>query len=176
VAVVGGGNSAGQAALFLSSRVAEVHLIVRGVALGATMSDYLIQRILGAPNIILRVNSEITELHGSDRLDCISIRKRCSGTEERVTACSLFVMIGAIPNTDWLGAGVETDPSGFIRTGMPCGGTSPHATSQAGVFAVGDVRSGSIKRVASAVGEGSVVVSEIHQYLSLAPVRQTPQA
>ncbi len=176
VAVVGGGNSAGQAALFLSSRVAEVQLVVRGAGLSVTMSDYLIQRIMATPNIVLRVNSEITGLHGNERLDTITLRERRSGQEEQIAACSVFVMIGAIPNTDWLGDGVETDSSGFIRTGLSCGGLRPHATSQPGIFAVGDVRSGSVKRVASAVGEGSVVVSEIHQHLSSSPVQHAPSA
>jgi thioredoxin reductase (NADPH) len=164
VAVVGGGNSAGQAALFLSSRVLSVYLIVRAGDVHGTMSDYLIQRITAAPNIILRTNSEIRSLHGSDWLESVTLKNSCCGDEETVEVCGLFVMIGATPNTEWLGAGVDTDSAGFIRTGTD--GTTPHGTSLPGVFAVGDVRSGSVKRVASAVGEGSVVVAEIHQYLS----------
>jgi thioredoxin reductase (NADPH) len=166
VAVVGGGNSAGQAALFLSSRVLQVHLIVRAGDLNATMSDYLIQRITAAPNIVLRTRSQITSLHGADWLESVTIKTSCNGDEETVEVCGLFVMIGATPNTEWLGAGVDTDSAGFIRTGAGTDGTTTHGTSLPGVFAVGDVRSGSIKRVASAVGEGSVVVAEIHQYLS----------
>ena len=166
VAVVGGGNSAGQAALFLSSRVPRVHLIVRAGDLSGTMSDYLIQRITTAPNIVLRTNSQITSLHGAEWLESVTIKNSCRGDEETVGVCGLFVMIGATPNTEWLGADVDTDSAGFIRTGTATDGTTTHATSLPGVFAVGDVRSGSIKRVASAVGEGSVVVAEIHRYLS----------
>ena len=166
VAVVGGGNSAGQAALFLSSRVPRVHLVVRAGDLRGTMSDYLIQRITTAPNIVLRTNSEIVSLHGANWLESVTIENSCRGDEETVGVCGLFVMIGATPNTEWLGADVDTDSAGFIRTGMAIDGTTTHATSLPGVFAVGDVRSGSIKRVASAVGEGSAVVAEIHRYLS----------
>jgi thioredoxin reductase (NADPH) len=166
VAVVGGGNSAGQAALFLSSRVREVYLIVRAGDLDGTMSDYLIQRITAEPNIVLRTNSQITSLHGAEWLESVTVKDHCSGDEETVEVCGLFVMIGATPNTEWLGTDVDTDSAGFIRTGMGTDGTTTHATSLPGVFAVGDVRSGSVKRVASAVGEGSVVVAEIHRYLS----------
>jgi thioredoxin reductase (NADPH) len=166
VAVVGGGNSAGQAALFLSSRVLRVHLIVRAGDLHGTMSDYLIQRITAAPNIVLRTNSQITSLHGGEWLESVTIKTSYPGDEDTVEVCGLFVMIGATPNTEWLGASVDTDSAGFIRTGTGTNGTTTHETSLPGVFAVGDVRSGSIKRVASAVGEGSVVVAEIHQYLS----------
>jgi thioredoxin reductase (NADPH) len=166
VAVVGGGNSAGQAALFLSSRVLKVHLIVRAGDLSGTMSDYLVQRITAAPNIVLRTNSQISSLHGTEWLESVTIKNSCRGDEETVEVCGLFVMIGATPNTEWLGASVDTDSSGFIRTGTGADGTTPHSTSLPGVYAVGDVRSGSVKRVASAVGEGSVVVAEIHRYLS----------
>jgi thioredoxin reductase (NADPH) len=166
VAVVGGGNSAGQAALFLSSRVLQVHLIVRASDLSNTMSDYLIQRITSAPNIVLRTNSQIASLHGADWLESVTVKNSCREDEETVEVCGLFVMIGATPNTEWLGTDVDTDSSGFIRTGTAFDGTTTHATSLSGVFAVGDVRSGSVKRVASAVGEGSVVVAEIHRYLS----------
>jgi thioredoxin reductase (NADPH) len=166
VAVVGGGNSAGQAALFLSSRVPRVHLIVRAGDLSGTMSDYLIQRITTAPNIVLRTNSQIVSLHGANWLESVTIKNSCRGDEETVGVCGLFIMIGATPNTEWLGADVDTDSAGFIRTGTAADGTTVHATSLPGIFAVGDVRSGSIKRVASAVGEGSVVVAEIHRYLS----------
>jgi thioredoxin reductase (NADPH) len=164
VAVVGGGNSAGQAALFLASRVPQVHLIVRAGDLSASMSDYLVQRITAAPNITLRTNSQISSLHGTEWLESITVKNSCRSDEETVEVCGLFVMIGATPNTEWLGAVVDTDSAGFIRTGTA--GTTMHGTSLPGIFAVGDVRSGSVKRVASAVGEGSVVVAEIHQYLS----------
>ncbi len=166
VAVAGGGNSAGQAALFLSSRVSQVHLIVRAASLSDTMSEYLIQRITTAPNVTVHTHTQITSLHGAEALTQITISNSQSTAEESLDVCGLFVMIGAAPNTDWLGEGVAMDASGFIRTGSSCGGSTPHETSEHGIFAVGDVRSGSIKRVASAVGEGSVVVSEIHGYLA----------
>jgi thioredoxin reductase (NADPH) len=130
------------------------------------MSDYLVQRITAAPNIVLRTNSQISSLHGTEWLESVTIKNSCRGDEETVEVCGLFVMIGATPNTEWLGASVDTDSSGFIRTGTGADGTTPHSTSLPGVYAVGDVRSGSVKRVASAVGEGSVVVAEIHRYLS----------
>jgi len=166
VAVVGGGNSAGQAAVFLASRVLQVHLVVRAGDLSGSMSDYLIQRIAATPNIVVRTNSQIRSLQGTEWLESVTIKNSCHSSEETVKVCGLFVMIGAKPNTDWLGAGVDTDSSGFIRTGISINATMTHETSLPGVFAVGDVRSGSVKRVASAVGEGSVVVSEIHQYLA----------
>jgi thioredoxin reductase (NADPH) len=166
VAVVGGGNSAGQAAMFLASRVLQVHLIVRGGDLSSSMSDYLVQRITATPNILVRTGSQVRSLHGATWLESVTIENRLNGSEETVDVCGLFVMIGAKPNTDWLGTAVSTDPAGFIRTGASANVTTTHGTSLSGVFAVGDVRSGSVKRVASAVGEGSVVVSEIHQYLA----------
>jgi thioredoxin reductase (NADPH) len=166
VAVVGGGNSAGQAALFLSSRVSHVHLAVRGEGLRDTMSKYLIERIGAAPNISLRTRTQITALHGEQCLSGVTWKDDVQAITERKAICGLFVMIGAIPNTDWVGTSVDLDGAGFILTGRQCGATSDHGTSVPGVYAVGDVRAGSVKRVASAVGEGSVVVSEIHQYLA----------
>jgi thioredoxin reductase (NADPH) len=165
VAVVGGGNSAGQAAMFLATRVPHVHLIVRASDLSSSMSDYLVQRITAAPNIVVRTDSQVTSLHGTTWLESVTIENRLNGSEEIVEVCGLFVMIGAKPNTDWLGTVVSIDPTGFIRTGTDADGMTTHGTSLPGIFAVGDVRSGSVKRVASAVGEGSVVVSEIHRYL-----------
>lgn len=169
VAVVGGGNSAGQAALFLSSRVAAVHLIVRGGNLARTMSTYLIKRIKAAANINVRLNSHVTGLRGADALDRIIVQNAVSQLEDTIQVCGLFVMIGAVPNTDWIGSSLDTDKAGFITTSLTIGGTSAHETSQPGIYAVGDVRAGSIKRVASAVGEGSAVVSEIHHFLSQMP-------
>jgi len=166
VAVVGGGNSAGQAAMFLASRVLQVYLIVRGGDLSSSMSDYLVQRITATPNIVVRTDSQIKSLHGTTWLESVTIENRLQDGEETVDVCGLFVLIGAKPNTDWLGTVVNTDSAGFIRTGTNADWTATHGTSIPGVFAVGDVRSGSVKRVASAVGEGSVVVSEIHQYLA----------
>jgi len=176
MAVVGGGNSAGQAAVFLASRVLQVHLIVRSGDLSSSMSDYLVQRITATPNIVVRTNSHVGALQGNDWLESITIKNSCNICDETVNVCGLFVMIGATPNTEWLGAVVETDPAGFIRTGTSASGTTTHGTSLPGVFAVGDVRSSSVKRVASAVGEGSVVVSEIHQYLAACKISELTTA
>lgn len=167
--VVGGGNSAGQAAVYLSRSASHVHMLVRGKGLAATMSSYLIQRIEASPKITLHTHSEITRLEGDDGLRTITWTNRKTGEEARLDTRNVFVMIGAAPNTEWLNACLALDSGGFIRTGQDDEGralTSPFATSQPGIFAVGDVRSGSVKRVASSVGEGSVVVQAIHQYLN----------
>jgi thioredoxin reductase (NADPH) len=167
VAVVGGGNSAGQAAIFLSSRARRVHLLVRGEGLSATMSDYLVSRIMQSTRITLHIHSEIASLLGENYLS--SVRWRQSG-EKEVEHCisNLFLMIGAVPNTDWLNGCVELDDRGFILTGYDHDG-APYASSVPGIFAVGDVRAKSIKRVASSVGEGSVVVHSIHGWLASNP-------
>jgi thioredoxin reductase (NADPH) len=172
VVVVGGGNSAGQAAVFLSQHARMVHILVRGEGLAATMSDYLIQRIEASPRITLHAHCEITGLGGADALEEIEWTHRLSGVAMRRPAANLFVMIGAVPNTDWLNGCVPLDRGGFVITGRDEEGmalASPYATVRPGIFAVGDVRSGSTKRVASGVGEGSVVVSAIHSYLAEAP-------
>jgi thioredoxin reductase (NADPH) len=164
VVVVGGGNSAGQAAVFLARSVAHVHLLVRGKDLSATMSEYLIQRIASSPRITLHAHCEVTALAGDDYLRKVAWRCARDGSATEVAVQNLFVMIGAEPNTAWLEGCVELDAAGFVRTGTVAG--SPYATSLPGVFAVGDVRSGSVKRVASSVGEGSVVVHAIHRWLA----------
>jgi thioredoxin reductase (NADPH) len=169
VVVVGGGNSAGQAAVYLSGHAAHVHLLVRGKGLVATMSDYLIQRITGSSRITLRPFTEIVALEGEGALRHVTWRNRQDGTTERRAIANVFVMIGAQPNTDWLRGCVELDKGGFVRTGVDAEGralASPFVTSVPGVYAVGDVRSGSVKRVASGVGEGSVVVQAIHAFLA----------
>jgi thioredoxin reductase (NADPH) len=166
--VVGGGNSAGQAAVFLSRELEHVHVLVRADGLAATMSDYLVQRIQTSPKITLHTRREIVSLNGNGSLRGMSWKHRDTGEVHEQRASSLFVMIGAQPNTDWLKDCLELDASGFVVSGRDREGTplpSPYATSLPGVFAVGDVRAGSVKRVASGVGEGSVVVSAIHQYL-----------
>ncbi|MDI7862847.1 FAD-dependent oxidoreductase [Rhizobiaceae bacterium n13] len=172
VAVVGGGNSAGQAAIFLSAQARHVHLLVRSDGLSGTMSDYLVGRIVQSPRITLHTHSEITSLSGESYLS--SIRWQTRGNDESERAISnLFLMIGALPNTDWLDGCVELDDRGFIRTGYAHTGalnSSPYATSIPGIFAVGDVRAQSVKRVASSVGEGSVVVHSIHRWLANNPV------
>ena len=169
--IVGGGNSAGQAAMFLSRSADCTHMLVRGKGLAETMSAYLSERIETDDRIRLRTESEVVAVHGAKngngRLEAVTIRNNATKEEERVETRALFIMIGAVPNTDWLPDDLELDDKGFIKTGddthTDCG---PYATSIAGLYAVGDVRSGSVKRVASAAGEGAVVVSFIHRYLS----------
>lgn len=168
VVVVGGGNSAGQAAVFLARTVAYVHILVRGIGLAATMSDYLVQRIASSPKITLHAECEISALGGEALLQTVTWTNRRTGLAETRDVGNVFVMIGAEPNTEWLDGCLDLDEKGFIRTGIDCDGeplASPYATTTPGVFAIGDVRSGSIKRVAAAVGEGSVVIHAIHQFL-----------
>ncbi|TCL71749.1 cyclic nucleotide-binding domain-containing thioredoxin-disulfide reductase [Rhizobium sp. BK251] len=169
VAVVGGGNSAGQATIFLSSQARHVHLLVRGDGLSDTMSDYLVGRIVQSPRITLHTRSEITSLFGESCLSSIRWRQRGKNEFEHAVS-NLFLMIGALPNTDWLDGCVELDDRGFILTGADASNSSPYATSIPGIFAVGDVRAQSVKRVASSVGEGSVVVHSIHGWLAKNPV------
>ena len=172
VVVVGGGNSAGQAAVFLARTAAHVHILVRASGLAATMSDYLIQRIEGSPRISLHPFTEITALEGDHLLRRVGWSDRRAGASETRPIGNVFVMIGAEPNTDWLRGCLDLDEKGFVHTGRDREGlplASPYATTRPGVFAVGDVRAGSVKRVASGVGEGSVVVAAIHQFLSPGP-------
>ncbi|MBV8915618.1 MAG: FAD-dependent oxidoreductase, partial [Acetobacteraceae bacterium] len=171
VAIVGGGNSAGQAAVFLSRLAHHVHILVRGDGLAETMSDYLVQRILNSPHITLHANTEITALAGDTALREVTWTNRRTGESETRRIGNLFVMIGASPNTEWLEGCLELDKGGFVKTGRDRDGNpldSPFATTLPGVYAVGDVRAGSVKRVASGVGEGSVVVQAIHQHLAAA--------
>jgi len=168
IAVVGGGNSAGQAALFLARSATHVHILLRGSSLEDGMSDYLVQRIASSPNISVLPFTKITGVAGDRYLNQVSWTNRRSGITETHVIANLFLMIGAEPNTEWLAGCLRLDPKGFVHTGTDERGeplTSPFATSQPGIFAVGDVRSGSVKRVASAVGEGSVVVQAIHHFL-----------
>lgn len=164
--VVGGGNSAGQAAMFLSRTANHVRLIVRGTSLAASMSSYLTRRLEADPSITIEYCSELTSLHGGKKLEKVDVRDVRDGKVRTLDACAVFVMIGAKPNTSWLQGMVELDARGFVLTGAGTGDVSPYATSKPGVFAVGDVRSGSVKRVASSVGEGSVVISKVWQYLN----------
>ncbi len=183
VILVGGGNSAGQAAVFLSAHAARVHMVIRGDGLKATMSTYLIERIRATPNIELHPHTEIVALEGDDEgLRQVRWRNNRTLGEKDCDATRVFLFIGADPNTDWLGGcGVEVDAQGFIRTGAavaaaPCrageNGAAERAaleTSVPGVFAIGDVRAGSTKRVAAGVGEGAQVVAQIHGYLASLP-------
>ncbi|HWL75501.1 MAG TPA: NAD(P)/FAD-dependent oxidoreductase, partial [Burkholderiaceae bacterium] len=169
VVIVGGGNSAGQAAIYLSRTVEHAHILVRGAGLAATMSDYLVQRIKSSPKITLHPFTEITALAGDTILREVTWTHRKTGAQQTRRIGAVFVMIGAEPNTDWLDSCLELDTRGFIITGRDEEGRaldSPYATTVPGIFAVGDVRSGSVKRVASGVGEGSVVVQSVHRFLS----------
>jgi thioredoxin reductase (NADPH) len=167
VIVVGGGNSAGQAAVFLSGIARHVHHIIRGKSLASTMSQYLISRIENSSRITLYTESEIVRLEGDSALENVTWVDRRSGELTVKPIGSVFVMIGAEPNTGWLYGTVKLDKRGFILTGATEGfQATPYATSVPGMFAVGDVRSDSVKRVASAVGEGSVVISDVHRYLA----------
>ncbi len=179
VYIVGGANSAGQAAMFFAKYACRVVMLVRGETLSTSMSQYLIDQIKQTPNIQVETRSRVVEAHGNGHLEAISILCERSGQTDRVKAGALFVFIGAEPRTDWLAGVVERDPRGFVLTGndllrdgkRPKGWTldrDPYLpeTSVPGIFAVGDVRHGSVKRVASGVGEGSIAVQFIHQYLS----------
>ena len=168
VVVVGGGNSAGQATMFLSRLARHVHVLVRGDGLAETMSDYLVQRIAESSAITLHTRCEITALIGEGHLEAVRWRHR-DGTKSERQVSHLFPMIGAMPNTDWLNECVALDQGGFVRTDYLHDGQvsgAQYATSVPGIFAVGDVRAGSVKRVASGVGEGSVVVHAIHHWLA----------
>jgi thioredoxin reductase (NADPH) len=170
VALVGGGNSAGQATVFLASRARHVTMVARR-PLSETMSQYLVERIESLPNVTIVSGAEVAALEGSDgALKSIRLRDRASGTVTEHAVRFLFSFIGAEPNTDWLAAsGLKRDRLGFLLTGDEAGeGRLPHETSREGVFAVGDVRAGSVKRVASAVGDGAQVVAAIHAYLAKA--------
>jgi thioredoxin reductase (NADPH) len=190
VVLVGGGNSAGQAAVFLSGHASKVHMLVRGPGLAATMSSYLIERIQATPNIVLHTHSEIVALEGNEENGLQQVRVRCSKTEAETDfdVCRVFLFIGADPNTGWLSdCGVDVDAKGFIRTGFDVTKAQCRAnfaqgvyppdlpdragleTSVPGVFAIGDVRANSTKRVAAAVGEGAAVVAQIHAFLSHLP-------
>jgi thioredoxin reductase (NADPH) len=167
VIVVGGGNSAGQAALHLSSTANHIHLVVRAPRLSAAMSDYLLQRIILSSRITLHTDTAIESVAGVGCLQEVIFVNGTSQTRTTYKVNNIFVMIGATPNTDWLRSTLELDQSGFILTGSKLSyGASNFATSCPGVFAIGDVRSGSVKRVASAVGEGSAVISEVHRYIA----------
>jgi thioredoxin reductase (NADPH) len=164
--IIGGGNSAGQAAMYLSRSANQVHLIVRGRSLAASMSSYLSSRLEADPRITIEYEAEVVALEGSEKLASVTIRNRADGGLREVPTCALFVMVGAEPNTGWLADLVALDDKGFVLTGEAAGAASPYATSEPGVFAVGDVRAGSVKRVASSVGEGSVVISKVWQHLN----------
>jgi thioredoxin reductase (NADPH) len=165
--VIGGGNSAGQAAMFLSRSARCVRVLVRGSSLAASMSSYLSSRLEADPRITIEYGAEVSALHGTARLEALTIRDLKNGTSRAIDTRALFIMVGAAPNTDWLPSQVKLDDKGFVITGSGEGAaTSPFATSQPGIFAVGDVRAGSVKRVASSVGEGSVVISKVWEFVN----------
>ncbi|MDP9356344.1 MAG: FAD-dependent oxidoreductase [Chloroflexota bacterium] len=179
VLIVGGANSAGQAAMFFSRYAGQVTLLVRGEGLAKGMSSYLIDQIAETPNIAVRPVTEVAEAHGERNLEGVTVRNARTGETETLSATALFIFIGAQPGTGWLDGVVERDERGFILTGLnllrdgkrPKGWTADRdpfllEASVPGIFVAGDVRHGSVKRVASGVGEGSIAVSFIHQYLS----------
>jgi thioredoxin reductase (NADPH) len=165
--IVGGGNSAGQAAMFLSRSARCVRVLVRGASLAASMSSYLSSRLEADPGVTIEYGAEVIALHGAKHLEAVSIRGVKTGETRVVETHALFVMVGAAPNSEWLSGLVKLDDKGFVITGSGEGAaTSPFATSRPGIFAVGDVRASSVKRVASAVGEGSVVISKVWEFVN----------
>jgi thioredoxin reductase (NADPH) len=170
--IVGGGNSAGQAAVFLAGFARHVHIVIRGDALNASMSNYLIRRIDAAANITVHRRTQLVELNGESQLESVEWDRQ--GHIERRPVRHVFLFLGAQPNTAWLGDCVALDKNGFVLTGPDAidkwpSDRPPHSleTSRPGIFAVGDVRSGSVKRVAAAVGEGAAAIQSLHQYLAL---------
>jgi len=171
VTVVGGGNSAGQAAIYLAQQGAKVTIAIRGESLAASMSAYLVDRVDASPNIEVVARTEITALHGDDHLTAVTRTDRDTGDESEHACGGLFLFIGAIPYTDWIGDLVQLDERGFIltdRSVTDANGYQPLAfeTSQPGIFAAGDARADSMKRVAAAVGEGSSAIRSVHQHLA----------
>jgi thioredoxin reductase (NADPH) len=169
--IIGGGNSAGQAAMFLSRSARCVRVLVRGASLAASMSSYLSSRLEADPRITIEYGAEVSGLHGAEHLEALTIRDAKTGLSRVVDSRALFIMVGAAPNTEWLSGLVKLDNNGYVITGSGTGSaSSPFATSLPGVFAVGDVRAGSVKRVASSVGEGSVVISKVWEFVNRHPV------
>jgi len=175
VVVVGGGNSAGQAAVFLSGQARKVYHLIRGDDLNKDMSSYLARRVEQTENIELLRNTEVKRMHGTSHISAVDIQNRRTGEETRLEIAALFSFIGAVPRTEWLPKEIETDSRGFVLTGAAVKAVSMGPTtrdpflletSRRGVFAAGDVRAGSVKRVASAVGEGSVAVQFVHSVLA----------
>ena len=179
VYVVGGANSAGQAAVYFSRFARSVNMLIRSNSLAKGMSQYLIDQIKQIPNINIETEAEVMAAHGNGHLEAITIANRATGENRTVPTSALFIFIGAVPCTAWLRGMLPTDDRGYLLTGsfLPRDGDRPRGwkedrdpfifeSSVPGVFAAGDTRHASIKRVASAVGEGSIVVQMVHQYLS----------
>jgi thioredoxin reductase (NADPH) len=184
VAVVGAGNSAGQAALHLAKHARDVTLLVRGRSLAKSMSSYLIRAIDTTPNIVVRHRTEVVGGGGAEALEYIELADRATGATEEIPAAALFIMIGGVPHTEWLPDEVVRDSHGYLTTGRDLLGRAPMAWSESrepltletsipGVFAAGDVREGSIMRVASAVGDGATVVRLMHEYLRDVAAQET---
>lgn len=152
--------------MYLSRSASHLRLLVRGPSLAASMSSYLSRRLEADPRITIEYRAEVVGLHGDSKLDAVIIRNVDDGATRTQSICALFIMVGAAPNTTWLSDLVKLDDKGFALTGEGAGGASPYATSEPGVFAVGDVRAGSVKRVASSVGEGAVVSSKVWRHLN----------
>ncbi|MDQ4038638.1 MAG: FAD-dependent oxidoreductase [Actinomycetota bacterium] len=178
VVIVGGANSAGQAAVFFARHAARITLAVRGPSLERSMSSYLVDQVRATPNIVVRTSTTVTDCQGDGHLECLTLHNQVSGTDEVVRASHVFIFIGAAPMTDWLPADIRRDEAGFVLSGADLGqaGKAPLdwspqrdpyllETSVPGVFVAGDVRSQSVKRVASAVGEGALAVTLVHRYL-----------
>jgi thioredoxin reductase (NADPH) len=167
--VVGGGNSAGQAALHLARYAGRVSILVRSDSLASSMSQYLIDAIENAANVDVKYETEVSAAHGEGRLEQLELRDRGSGETETEEAAALVVLIGAVPDTAWLPDEIARDDWGYVVTGADAGAARPLETSLPGVFAAGDVRAGSVKRVAAAVGDGALAVSNVHAYLAQTP-------
>ncbi|MCU1365699.1 MAG: FAD-binding protein [Ilumatobacteraceae bacterium] len=180
VAVLGGGNSSGQAALYLSQRGCSVCIIVRGDDLEHSMSSYLVERVTADPHITVETGAVITAVHGEGRLAAVTVRRSAASSTRRIELSAMFCFIGAVPATSWLDGRLQTDDAGFICTDRGVQGLAdsarwtalgraplPYETSEPGIFAVGDVRAGSTKRVATAVGEGSAAVRAVHEHLAV---------
>jgi thioredoxin reductase (NADPH) len=184
VYVIGGANSAGQAALHLARFASRVTLLVRGRSLTTGMSDYLITQLEATPNVSVRLSTRVIDGRGQRHLETLRLEDLRTGRQEEVSGTAVFVLIGAEPRTDWLYGVVELDERGFILTGQDIPQLAwpgsraplPFETSVPGVFAAGDVRYGSVKRVAGAVGEGSVTVGSVHRYLADAAAEIHPQS
>lgn len=183
VVVIGGANSAGQAALQLAKHASRVTILVRGASLEASMSEYLLREIATTPNIDVRTETRVVDGHGELHLASLTVEHVVTGARDVIPACGAFVMIGASPRTDWLDGNVDRGLGGYLRTGDDI---SPRAwplsrapysleTSMPGVFAIGDVRSNAVKRVVSAVGDGGVAVGQVHRYLATTPAAPAPR-